>query len=104
MSCSTLYKHLHTHPELSYQEVETAARIADELEKAGAKVTTGVGKHGVVGVVENGPGPVVLVRTDMDALPVDRADRLALRQQGRRHATNTGAKSASCTPAATTCT
>src|SRR4051794_26519716 len=65
-----LYKHLHTHPELSYQEVETAATVADALGKAGAKVTTGVGKNGVVGVFENGPGPVVMVRTDMDALPV----------------------------------
>jgi amidohydrolase len=65
-----LYTHLHTHPELSYQEVETAARIAQELTQAGAKVTRGVGKLGVVGVLENGPGPVVLVRTDMDALPV----------------------------------
>ena len=65
-----LYTHLHTHPELSHQEVETAARMADELKKAGAKVTTGVGKLGVVGVLKNGPGPVVLVRTDMDALPV----------------------------------
>jgi amidohydrolase len=65
-----LYTHLHTHPELSYQEVETAARVAVELKKAGAKVTTGVGKLGVVGLIANGPGPVVLVRTDMDALPV----------------------------------
>ena len=65
-----LYTHLHTHPELSYQEVETSRRIADELRQAGAKVTTGVGKLGVVGVLKNGPGPAVLVRTDMDALPV----------------------------------
>ena len=65
-----LYTHLHLHPELSYQEVETAARIAEELRKAGASVTTGVGQLGVVGVIENGAGPVVLVRTDMDALPV----------------------------------
>src|SRR3954466_15216559 len=65
-----LYTHLHTHPELSYQEVETSRRIADELKQAGAVVTTGVGKLGVVGVLENGPGPVVLVRTDMNALPV----------------------------------
>ncbi len=65
-----LYTHLHTHPELSYQEVETAGRVAAELKRAGAKVTTGVGKLGVVGVIENGPGPVVLVRTDMDALPI----------------------------------
>jgi amidohydrolase len=65
-----LYTHLHLHPELSYQEVETAARIAEELRKAGARVTTGVGQLGVVGVIENGAGPVVLVRSDMDALPV----------------------------------
>src|SRR5262249_34175352 len=65
-----LYKHLHSHPELSFREVQTAARIAEELKKAGAEVTTGVGKLGVVGVLKNGPGPTVLVRTDMDALPV----------------------------------
>jgi hippurate hydrolase len=65
-----LYTHLHTHPELSYQEVATSARIADELRKTGAQVTTGVGKLGVVGVIANGQGPTVLVRTDMDALPV----------------------------------
>ena len=65
-----LYIHLHSHPELSYQEVKTAARVAAELKRAGAKVTTGVDKLGVVGLIENGPGPVVLVRTDMDALPV----------------------------------
>jgi hippurate hydrolase len=66
----TLYRHLHSHPELSFQEVETARRIAEELKKAGADVTTGVGRHGVVGVLKNGPGPTVLVRTDLDALPV----------------------------------
>ena len=65
-----LYKDLHTHPELSFQELETAKRMAAELGEAGAEVTSGVGKLGVVGVLKNGPGPVVLVRTDMDALPV----------------------------------
>jgi hippurate hydrolase len=65
-----LYTDLHQAPELSMQEVKTAARMADELSKAGAKVTTGVGKLGVVGVLENGAGPVVLVRADMDGLPV----------------------------------
>lgn len=65
-----LYTHLHTHPELSRDEIETSKRIAEELTKAGAAVTTNVGKLGVVGVVKNGEGPVVLVRTDMDALPV----------------------------------
>ena len=66
----SLYKHLHTHPELSFQEHETARRMAAELKKAGAEVTSNVGKLGVVGVLKNGGGPVVLVRTDMDALPV----------------------------------
>jgi amidohydrolase len=65
-----LYTHLHTHPELSRREVETSKRIAAELAKSGAQVTTGVGKLGVVGVLKNGDGPVVLVRTDMDALPI----------------------------------
>lgn len=65
-----LYKHLHTHPELSYQEHETARRMAAELRSAGFEVTPNVGKLGVVGVLKNGEGPVVLVRTDMDALPV----------------------------------
>src|SRR5882724_4997608 len=64
------YKHLHTHPELSFQEEKTSARVADELRAAGFTVTTGVGKHGVVGILRNGAGPTVLVRTDMDALPV----------------------------------
>jgi hippurate hydrolase len=65
-----LYTHLHSHPELSFQEHETSKRIADELRSAGAIVTTGVGKLGVVGIIKNGAGPVVLLRTDMDALPV----------------------------------
>lgn len=69
-SLDSLYKHLHAHPELSLQEKETAKRIGDELEQAGLQVTRGVGKNGVVGVLRNGVGPTVLVRTDLDALPV----------------------------------
>ena len=65
-----LYKHLHAHPELSLGERQSAARIADELRKAGFEVATGIGKHGVVGVLRHGSGPTVLVRADMDALPV----------------------------------
>jgi hippurate hydrolase len=65
-----LYKHLHTHPELSLQEVQTAARLARELKELGFDVTEKVGGHGIVGVLKNGPGPTVMVRTDMDALPV----------------------------------
>jgi amidohydrolase len=71
-----LYRHLHSHPELSYKEVATAARIAEELKKAGAEVTPNVGKLGVVGVLRNGRGPTVLVRTDLDALPVTEATGL----------------------------
>lgn len=65
-----LYEHLHANPELSYQEFETSKRIAEELRAAGCEVTEGVGKTGVVGVLRNGPGRTVLVRSDLDALPV----------------------------------
>jgi hippurate hydrolase len=65
-----LYKHLHTHPELSLHEVQTSARLVQELRELGFEVTANVGGHGVVGVLKNGAGPTVLVRTDMDALPV----------------------------------
>jgi hippurate hydrolase len=64
------YQELHRSPELSFQEKETARRLAEALRKAGAEVTTEVGGHGVVGVLKNGDGPTVLVRTDLDALPV----------------------------------
>jgi|HubBroStandDraft_6_1064221.scaffolds.fasta_scaffold166845_2 amidohydrolase len=65
-----LYKHLHTHPELSLHEVQTAARLAKEIRALGFEATEKVGGTGIVAVLKNGPGPVVLVRTDMDALPV----------------------------------
>src|SRR5687767_12316654 len=65
-----LYTHLHSNPELSHLEEQTAARIAKELRDAGYEVTEKVGGHGVVGVLKNGHGPVVLLRTDLDALPV----------------------------------
>jgi amidohydrolase len=65
-----LYKHFHQTPELSLAEKETSARLAKELQDAGAKVTTNVGGFGIVGVLENGNGPTLLLRTDMDALPV----------------------------------
>ena len=66
-----LYRDLHAHPELSMQETRSAARLADEARRAGFTVTTGVGHTGVVAVLENGPGPVLLLRADMDALPVE---------------------------------
>ncbi|HXT57128.1 MAG TPA: amidohydrolase [Pirellulales bacterium] len=73
----TLYKHFHQHPELSLEEKETAARVAEELKAAGAEVTKGVGGHGVVGVMTNGKGPTLLIRTDLDALPVVEQTQLA---------------------------
>lgn len=72
-----LYRHLHSHPELSFAEHETAARIAGELRAAGCEVTEEVGKTGVVGVLRNGEGPTVLVRSDLDALPVEEETGLA---------------------------
>ena len=65
-----LYRDLHQHPELSFQETRTAAIAAERLRAAGFETTEGVGGTGVVGVLRNGPGPVALLRADMDALPV----------------------------------
>jgi hippurate hydrolase len=66
-----LYIDLHKNPELSMKEQKTSARLAAELEALGYKVTTGVGGTGVVGMLENGAGPTVLLRTEMDALPIE---------------------------------
>jgi hippurate hydrolase len=65
-----IYKHFHSHPELSGQEVQTARRLALELRKIGFTVTEKFGSHGVVAVLRNGDGPTVMVRADMDALPI----------------------------------
>jgi hippurate hydrolase len=65
-----LLKHLHAHPELALQEEKTATRLAHELKQAGYKVTTKIGVTGVVGLLKNGPGPMVMVRADMDGLPI----------------------------------
>ncbi len=65
-----LYTDLHRHPELSNQEQHTAARLAKEMQALGFDVTTKVGGTGIVAVLRNGDGPTVLVRTDLDALPV----------------------------------
>jgi len=66
----TLYRDLHSHPELSMQEVRTPALLAPQMRKLGFEVTEHVGKTGLVAVMKNGPGPVLLIRADMDALPV----------------------------------
>ena len=67
---AALFEYFHRNPELSFLETATAARLAKELRSAGAKVTTGVGGTGVVGMLRNGEGPTVLVRADMDGLPI----------------------------------
>ena len=81
-----LYSEFHSQPELSFQEVKTAARLADAWRDCGVEVTTGVGGHGVVGLLENGPGPVVMLRADLDALPV--IERTGLAFASRVHTVN----------------
>jgi hippurate hydrolase len=71
-----LYKDVHSHPELSMQEKRTAGLAADRLRAAGYEVTTGVGKTGVVGLLRTGDGPTVMLRADMDALPIEEATDL----------------------------
>ena len=66
----SLYEDIHAHPELSMQETRTAGIAAERLKKAGYEVTTSVGKTGVVGLLRNGEGPTLMLRADMDALPV----------------------------------
>ncbi len=80
-----LYFDLHRHPELSFHEQRTAATLADGLRKLGFEVTTGVGKLGVVGVLKNGPGPTVMLRTELDALPVKEQTGLAYASQVTTH-------------------
>jgi len=78
-SLLSIYKDIHSHPELSWHEERTSALIARELRAAGCEVTEHFGKYdnpnlkayGVIGIMKNGDGPLVLVRTDMDALPVE---------------------------------
>ncbi len=71
-----LYKDIHAHPELSMQETRTAGIAADHLRASGFEVTTEVGKTGVVGMLRNGDGPTVMLRADMDALPIKEATGL----------------------------
>jgi hippurate hydrolase len=71
-----VYKDIHAHPELSMHETRTAQIAADHLKAIGFEVTTGVGKTGVVGILRNGDGPTVMLRADMDALPIKEATGL----------------------------
>jgi amidohydrolase len=72
----SVYKDIHSHPELSMEENRTAGIAADRLRAAGYEVATGIGKTGVVGVLRNGDGPTIMLRADMDALPVREATGL----------------------------
>lgn len=80
------YRDLHEHPELSLQEHRTAGRVAEALRCAGFEVTEGVGGTGVVGVLRNGTGPVVMLRADFDALPVE--EKTGLPYASREFATD----------------
>jgi len=78
-----LYRDLHEHPELSMQETRSAGLLAAEARRLGFDVTTGVGGTGVVAVLRNGEGPVLLLRADMDALPVEEQTGLPFASRAR---------------------
>lgn len=80
-----LYEDLHRTPELSLHEEKTAAKIADQLRKLGFEVTANVGNTGVVGVLKNGPGPTVMIRAELDALPVLEKTDLAYASHATTH-------------------
>ena len=98
-----VYTDIHAHPELSMQETRTARVAADRLRDAGYDVTDGIGQTGVVGLLRNGEGPTVMLRADMDALPVREQTGLRTPAHRRRRIVR-ARRSPSCTPAATICT
>jgi amidohydrolase len=72
-----LYKDIHAHPEIAFQEVKTAAKLAAEMRALGFEVTEKVGKTGLVAIYRNGDGPTIMVRTELDALPMEEKTGLA---------------------------
>ncbi|MCP3099987.1 amidohydrolase [Myxococcus sp. K15C18031901] len=86
-----LYRDLHQTPELSFQEEKTAAKLAERLRKLGFEVTTGVGVHGVVALLRNGKGPTVMLRTDLDGLPME--EKTGVAYTSRSLATNDAGQS-----------
>jgi amidohydrolase len=72
-----LYKDIHAHPEIAFQEVKTAAKLAAEMRELGFEVTEKVGKTGLVAIYKNGDGPTIMVRTELDALPMEEKTGLA---------------------------
>ena len=77
----TLYQEIHEHPEIAFHEMRTAAVLAHQMRRLGFTVTEGVGGTGLVAIYENGPGPTVLVRTELDALPMKEATGLPYASQ-----------------------
>jgi hippurate hydrolase len=78
-----IYREFHANPELSMQETKSAARMADEARKLGFDVTTGVGGTGVVAVLKNGAGPTLMLRADMDGLPMEEQTGLPFASKAR---------------------
>src|SRR6476620_9512191 len=72
-----LYKDIHAHPEIAFQEEKTAAKLAAEMRALGFEVTEHVGKTGLVAIYKNGDGPTIMVRTELDALPMEEKTGLA---------------------------
>src|SRR5260370_33762534 len=72
-----LYKDIHAHPEIAFQEEKTAAKLAAEMRTLGFEVTEHVGKTGLVAIYKNGDGPTIMVRTELDALPMEEKTGLA---------------------------
>ena len=72
-----LYKDIHAHPEIAFQEEKTAAKLAAEMRALGFEVTEKVGKTGLVAIYKNGDGPTIMVRTELDALPMEEKTGLA---------------------------
>jgi amidohydrolase len=87
----TVYKDLHAHPEIAFQEVRTAGKLAAEMRKLGFEVTEKVGKTGIVAVYKNGAGPTVLVRTELDGLPME--EKTGLPYASRAKAQSNGGES-----------
>lgn len=81
-----VYKDLHAHPEIAFQETRTAAKLAGEMRKLGFEVTEKVGKTGIVAVLKNGAGPTVLVRTELDGLPMEEKTGLPYASRARTQA------------------
>ncbi|HEY6965499.1 MAG TPA: M20/M25/M40 family metallo-hydrolase, partial [Erythrobacter sp.] len=79
-----LFLDFHQNPELGFLENRTAAKMAAELKAAGLEVTTGVGGTGVVGILKNGKGPLILIRADMDGLPVEEKTGLAYASKAKQ--------------------